>query len=37
VPMPEFTLPQRPAPKGYVRPSRETVTYVPDHSRTLMG
>jgi hypothetical protein len=30
-----LTLPHRPAPTGYVRPPRDTQTYVPDHAATL--
>src|SRR5262245_15866044 len=32
-----LTLPHRPAPTGYVRPPRDTQTYVPDHAATLSG
>jgi polyphosphate kinase 2 len=32
---PEFELPERPKSTGYARPSRETVTYVPDHAGSL--
>jgi polyphosphate kinase len=28
-------LPPRPKPKGYVRPARDTQTYVPDHAASL--
>ncbi len=35
VPHPTFALPERPVSTGYARPSRETVTYVPDHAATL--
>jgi polyphosphate kinase 2 len=34
---PELELPERPLPKGYQRPSRDTQTYVPDHAATLIG
>jgi polyphosphate kinase 2 len=37
VPTPDIALPDRPEPQGYVRPPRETVTYVPDHVSTLAG
>jgi polyphosphate kinase 2 len=30
-----LTLPNRPKPSGYVRPPRDTQTYVPDHVATL--
>jgi hypothetical protein len=29
-------LPDRPAPEGYVRPPRDTQTYVPDHAAELL-
>ncbi|GAB2688503.1 polyphosphate kinase 2 [Thalassiella azotivora] len=35
VPPPSLTLPDRPAPTGYVRPPRDTQRYVPDHAATL--
>ena len=31
-----LTLPERPAPEGYVRPPRDTQTYVPDHAAELL-
>jgi len=31
-----LTLPRRPAPTGYVRPPRDTQTYVPDYAATLL-
>jgi len=31
-----LTLPERPAPEGYVRPPRDTQTYVPDHAADLL-
>ena len=34
---PPLELPVRPEPMGYVRPPRDTQTYVPDHAATLMG
>jgi polyphosphate kinase len=34
---PAITLPPRPPSRGYVRPPRETSTYVPDHVATLTG
>jgi hypothetical protein len=34
---PKLKLPKRPASKGYVRPPRESQTYVPDHVATLLG
>jgi polyphosphate kinase len=30
-------LPHRPDPTGYVRPPRDTQSYVPDHAATLIG
>jgi len=30
-------FPERPPSKGYIRPPRETCTYVPDHVGNLMG
>ena len=36
VPAPAITLPARPEPKGYVRPPRDTSTYVPDHALSLI-
>jgi polyphosphate kinase len=30
-------LPPRPRPRGYVRPARDTQTYVPDHAAALTG
>ena len=35
-PRPQLELPPRPASKGYVRPPREELTYVPDHVETLL-
>jgi polyphosphate kinase len=35
VPAPVLELPERPASTGYVRPSKDTQTYVPDHAATL--
>ncbi|HEX8487424.1 MAG TPA: polyphosphate kinase 2 [Propionibacteriaceae bacterium] len=32
---PELELPERPKSTGYARPSRETITYVPDHAGSL--
>ena len=32
-----LTLPPRQSDEGYVRPSRETYTYVPDHVTELMS
>lgn len=37
VPHDTIDLPPRPPSTGYLRPSRETVTYVPDHAATLTG
>jgi polyphosphate kinase len=34
---PKLKLPKRPASKGYVRPPRESQTYVPDYVATLLG
>ncbi len=34
---PELVLPERPESKGYQRPPRETMTYVPDHAASLLG
>src|SRR4029453_2030831 len=34
-PPPTLTLPQRPPPKGYQRPPRDSQTYVPDYARAL--
>jgi polyphosphate kinase 2 len=36
VPRPAITLPPRPPSKGYVRPPRDTQTYVPNHAATLL-
>jgi polyphosphate kinase 2 len=33
----EIALPPRPASRGYVRPPRETSTYVPDHVASLIA
>ncbi len=33
---PAITLPERPEPRGYQRPSREHFTYVPDHAEDLI-
>jgi hypothetical protein len=30
-------LPERQTDEGYVRPSREIYTYVPDHAATVLG
>jgi polyphosphate kinase len=35
VPSPALELPPRPRSKGYVRPPRESATYVPDHYASL--
>jgi len=35
IPTPELLLPPRQNDEGYVRPARETQTYVPDHASTL--
>jgi polyphosphate kinase len=35
--IPEIELPPRQRDEGYVRPPRETYTYVPDHAATLEG
>jgi polyphosphate kinase 2 len=32
-----LSLPERPHPTGYLRPPRDTQTYVPDHAATLGG
>jgi polyphosphate kinase 2 len=37
VEQPTVQLPPRPEPRGYVRPPRDTQTYVPDHVATLLG
>ena len=37
VPRPSIEMPERPAPKGYVRPPREASTYVPDHALSLIA
>ncbi len=34
---PKLKLPKRPASKGYIRPPRESQTYVPDYVATLLG
>ena len=34
---PKLKLPKRPASKGYVRPPRESQTYVPDHVAELLA
>lgn len=34
---PDLVLPERPVSKGYQRPPRETMTYVPDHAASLLG
>jgi polyphosphate kinase len=33
----EIKIPARQSDEGYVRPSRDTYTYVPDHARSLLG
>jgi len=33
----EIKIPARQNDEGYVRPSRDTNTYVPDHARSLLG
>jgi polyphosphate kinase len=33
----QLKLPPRPKPKGYLRPARDTQTYVPDHAAELTG
>jgi polyphosphate kinase 2 (PPK2 family) len=33
----EIKIPARQSDEGYVRPPRETYTYVPDHVRSLLG
>src|SRR5215216_5925343 len=33
----EIKIPARQSDEGYVRPARETYTYVPDHVRSLLG
>lgn len=35
IPSPDLELPKRPKSTGYVRPPRDTQTYVPDHSRDI--
>ncbi|MEU9795811.1 polyphosphate kinase 2 [Streptomyces sparsogenes] len=37
IPLPDLTLPPRPAPTGYQRPPRRLQTYVPDHAASLLG
>ena len=37
VPQPAIELPARPRSTGYVRPPRETSTYVPDHALSLLA
>ena len=34
-PLPEIDIPERQSDEGYVRPPRETYTYVPDHAATV--
>jgi len=34
---PPIKLPPRQSDDGYIRPSRDTYTYVPDHSAELAG
>ncbi|MFI7585752.1 polyphosphate kinase 2 [Spongisporangium articulatum] len=34
---PVIEIPERPRPKGYVRPPREASTYVPDHAASLVA
>ncbi len=36
-PQPSLELPARPPTTGYVRPPRDTQTYVPDHAGELVG
>jgi polyphosphate kinase 2 len=36
VPHPPLELPKRPASMGYVRPPKDTQTYVPNHAATLL-
>ncbi|HET7308598.1 MAG TPA: polyphosphate kinase 2, partial [Actinomycetota bacterium] len=33
----EIKIPPRQSDEGYVRPPRDTYTYVPDHARSLLG
>jgi len=33
----EIKIPARQSDEGYVRPSRDTYTYVPDHARSILG
>ena len=33
----EIKIPPRQSDEGYVRPPRDTNTYVPDHARSLLG
>ncbi|HYX80171.1 MAG TPA: polyphosphate kinase 2 [Actinomycetota bacterium] len=35
-PLPEIKIPKRQRDEGYVRPPRETYTYVPDHAASLV-
>jgi polyphosphate kinase 2 len=37
VEQPKLSLPERPPPRGYRRPPRETFTTVPDHAATLLA
>jgi polyphosphate kinase len=37
VPRPVIALPPRPVSQGYLRPPRESSTYVPDHVASLLG
>ena len=30
-------MPSRQSDEGYVRPPRDTYTYVPDHARSMLG
>jgi polyphosphate kinase 2 len=36
-PLPQIEIPRRQQDQGYVRPPRETYTYVPDHAASLLG
>jgi polyphosphate kinase 2 len=36
-PLASITIPPRQAEEGYVRPTRDLYTYVPDHATTLLG
>jgi polyphosphate kinase 2 len=35
VPSPPIEIPDRPKPRGYERPPRDNISYVPDHTATL--